>query len=533
MRLRVTRIVCLFWLCLSAAESLRASELELASPFSDHMVLQRDKPVRVWGQANAGAQVTVEFANQRVTVTADPQERWLAELAPLPANSTGRPLLVRSGDQTRTIEDVLVGEVWLLGGQSNMEMPLWLRGDGMMCAPDTRLVLGTDHPWLRILRVPRAVSRSPLDQFAATWQVSRDKDEAISEFSALGYYLGVQLHERLNVPIGLIDTSWGGTIAAAWCSRKALDAIPEATDMVRTREAAADAWTESGARQELAVALADWERRVAVAKAENKPLPGRPELRPDPGQDRNFPAGPFQAMIWPLRHFALRGVFFYQGENNLFDRADPFAKTFPAVVTSWRETLGDARLPFCIFQICCWADPGQRELFRALDRRPVIQELQHKTHLAIEHTGFVVTNDLPHTDIHPIRKRPIAERALRWARATLYGEPQITWGAPVLEATRHEDSRIVLTLRTPGNETLELTGEPAGFVIAGEDGKFVPAQAKIVDGRSIVVWSDDVPEPVHVRYDWSGYPFTHLQTKSGLPAGPFRTDDFSTADSRM
>lgn len=521
-----------------------AADLRLSPVFSDHMVLQRDKPVKVWGWANAGQKVTVAFAGQTKTGKANSDGTWVVQFKALKANSEGRELTATCGTNQVTIKDILVGEVWLLGGQSNMEMPLWLRGDGMKNAEGTRLVLDTDHPWLRIMTVPQRATRTPQESFPQNtrdgdgvmngrWFVSQSKHPAISAFSALGYYIGVQLHEKVGVPIGLVDTSWGGTIASAWNSHESLEAIPEAAEMLKKKNAAADAWSEEGARQQLAEALADWEKRAAAAKAENKKPPGKPQLKTDPAQDRNFPAAPFNTMIWPLRQMALRGVFFYQGENNLFDTTDPFAKTFPAVVTSWRKTFGEAKLPFCIFQICGWGDKNHLSLYSPDDRRPVVEELQHKAHLALPHTGFVVTTDYPHGDIHPMVKRPIAERAVRWARAEVYGEKSVTWGSPVFQSMKKEGHRLILRFRTPGNEALKLTGEPAGFVIAGADGKFVEAKAEVVNRTSVAVWSDKVTEPVHVRYAWSGIPFCHLRTESDLPAGPFRTDDFPTTSAHM
>lgn len=519
----------------------RAADLQVAPVFSDHMVLQRDKPVPIWGRATPEATVTVNFAGQELTTVADAHGTWQVRFAALPASADGRDLMVTSQGSSVTFTDVVVGEVWLLGGQSNMEMPLWWRADGKQSAPETRLVLDTDHPWLRVMTITQGAARQPQEWFGESvrdgddvptqrWHVSKSKDLAISGFSALGYYLALQLHEQIEVPIGMIDTSWGGTIAAAWNSRDSLEAIPEARKLLDLRDAAADAWTEAGAREQLQVELQAWEKLAATAKAENKPAPPRPTLKPDPAQDRNFPAGPFHAMIWPLRHMALRGVFFYQGENNYFDRVDPFAKSYPGIVRSWRRAFGDDHLPFCLFQICGW-DNHDRLYWQT--RMPLIQEVQQATHEALPHTGFVVTSDYPHVDIHPMRKRPIAERGARWARNAVYGEPFVTWGTPVLETARVEGSRIRLKFRTPGNEALKITGAPAGFVIAGADRKFVEAKGELAGPQTIDVWSDQVAEPAAVRYAWSQRGIFRVYTESGLPLGPFRTDDWVIPESEI
>lgn len=512
-----------------------AGQPRLASVFSDHMVLQRDKPVRVWGSADPAAEVEVTFGDQRKTTVCKPDGSWLVILDPMLASSESRNLSVSTTGGSIILSDLLVGEVWLLGGQSNMEMPLWWRGDsdGLKNAKDTRLVLGTDHPWLRIMTVPQGVSRERQNEFpqggidgdgvhTGRWFTAKDKDAAISGFSALGYFIGVQMHEKLGVPIGLVDASWGGTIAAAWNSRESLDAIPEAAAMIQKKEAAASAWSEQKASEEYETQLADWQIRAAKAKSENKPIPGKPEMKPDPGQDRNFPAGPFNAMIWPLRQLSMRGVFFYQGENNYFDYEDPFAKTFPGVVTSWRNAFEEPGLPFCIFQICGW---DRADVLYFPTKLPIIQEWQHRAHLMLPNTGFVVTMDYPHEDIHPMVKRVIAERAMRWARAEVYGENGLTWGTPRLKHYKREGTQMLLSFDTFGDEAVLIKGEPTGLVIAGTDGKFVEAKARVVQRTSLLVWSDQVPEPVAVRYAWSQRAVCRLFSASGLPIGPFRTDE--------
>lgn len=520
-----------------------AVELSLSPAFGDHMVLQREKPVNVWGWADAGSDVSVSFSGQSVAATADAQGKWIATLAPLAASVEPRTLTVATGGRRLEIQDVLVGEVWLLGGQSNMEMPLWWRGesDGMMCAQDTRLVLGTDHPWLRLMTVPQDSRRQPQERFetgredgdgvpGGQWFASQERHRAVSGFSALGYFMGVQLHEKLGVPVGLIDASWGGTIAAAWNSRASLDAIPGAAPMIKKKETDADAWTEDGARLQLETDLTKWQREADAAEAAGKNAPPKPEMKSDPARDRNFPAGPFHAMIWPLRHLSLRGVFFYQGENNYFDSEDPFQHTFPGVIQSWRATFGAPALPFCIFQVCGWENA---DILYLQTKLPILQEIQHRAHLAHAGTGFVVTLDYPHADIHPMVKRVIAERALRWARTEVYGEKGLTWGAPSIESSKRDGSRMILAFRTPSNEALLVRGEPSGLVIAGSDGKFVEAKAQVLNRTSLAVWSEKVPEPVTVRYAWSQRAICRLTTASGLPLGPFRTDTGDIPDSEI
>lgn len=521
-------------LVLLAPAPIATAGLELSPVFGDGMVLQRDRPLRIWGRAEANADVRVSFADHRVAARADERGAWEAALPPLAADAQGRDLRVESADEAVTLRDVLVGEVWLLGGQSNMEMPLWWRTDGQRCAPDTRLVLDVDHDWLRVMTIPQRSSRHPQEWFPPStpdgdgvptlqWCRSRSRDPGISGFSALGYCIALELHAATGVPIGMIDTSWGGTIAAAWNSPGHLASLVGAEDYLRERHAAADAWTEEGARARYETDLAAWERDAAEARAAGREPPGKPEPRPDPATERGFPAGPFNAMIWPLRRLAVRGVFFYQGENNYFDTLDPFDRTYPGVVESWREALGEPELPICLIQICGW-DEHDRVYWQT--RLPLLQVVQHRTHLDTPGTGFVVTGDHPHADIHPMVKRPIARRAAAWARSEVYGEPDVAWRTPILESVRGDGHRLLLTFRVDPGEHLQLHGGPSGFAIAGEDRRFLPARAEVIAPDTVAVWHDLVAEPRAARYAWSQRGVYRLYTSAGLPVAAFRTDDW-------
>ncbi|MGD7653613.1 MAG: hypothetical protein ACQCXQ_10390 [Verrucomicrobiales bacterium] len=561
------RFALLFWaavLLVVPAFRASAADLRLADVFDDHMVLQRNQPVKVWGWAGANEAVTVSFAGKSQSTTAAADGRWMLELPPMPANANGRALTASSGSAQSAIQDVLVGDVWLLGGQSNMQMPLWWRHDGMEKLEGTRLSLHTDHDWLRIMTVPQLANREPQEGFPkdgtgpngevyGRWFVSQAKHPAISTFSSLGYYIGVKLHEQVGVPIGLVDTSWGGTLASLWCSREQLEHTPEAADVLAEWDRKVAEWTPEKAQQQYQADLADWEKRVQAAQAAKAPrMPKKPELGIDPRLEKYHPAGCFNAMILPIRHLTISGAMFFQGENNVFDQTRIFETTFRGVVDTWRDAFGRQDLPFCIFQIAGWG--GKYKEFGE-NKIVHIQEAQKKVHLSRQHTGFVVTADHTHKDIHPLRKKPLAERAVRWALAEVYGRKNVTWGDPTVTATERKDGKLLLRFQTPGGEKLTihpvptgfalsadgksavpeaqaangaipLADVPTGFVIAGKDRKFVPARAEVIDATTVAVWAESVPEPVAVRYGWSPRGFFTLHTESGLPAGPFRTDDW-------
>jgi len=518
---------------LPAASTARASapDLRLADVFDHHMVLQRNQPVKIWGWAGAKEKVTVSFGENTQSVTADADGSWLLELPPMPANAEGRELTAGSGSEEVTIKDVLVGDVWILSGQSNIQMPLWIRPDGVEKA-ERRLVIGTDHDWLRIMTMPHRATPEVQDGFpkdeeggdeSGLWSASKSKDHTTSEFSALGYHFGVKLHEEIGVPVGLVDASWGGTVSSTWCSRERLEKIPKAGALLEKLDAELADWDNADQGE------GDTDRRTA---------------------DRGLPTGNFNGMIMPLRHLTIRGVFFYQGENNMFGQTI-FKATYRGVVDSFRDAFGRKDLPFCIIQC---ASAGKEYAVHKFGKLTYIQEVQKKIHLSTDNTGFVVTTDHTHSDLQPMLKRPIAERMVRWALADVYGRKDVTSGDAVVTGTERKGDTLLVQFRTPGGETLKMnpvpTGwalttdgksiehvtdaengnipvedTPSGFAIAGKDLEFVGAQAEVIDGKTVKVWAESVPEPFAVRYACSRG-FHRLYTESGLPVGPFRTNNF-------
>jgi len=449
--------------CCLAAPAVAA--VKPAALFCDHMVLQRDAKVPVWGTANDGEQVTVAFRDQEVSTVAK-GGKWIVWLKPL---EPGEPsdLTIAAG-YTITIKNVLVGEVWVCSGQSNMQWSV----NGADNAEQE--IAAANYPNIRLFTVARKPQPEPVDDCVGAWSVC--SPETVGNFSAVGYFFGRCLNKELNVPIGLINTSWGGTIAEAWTSRPGLEGEGDFKPIL--------------------------ERRDAGFKPNN------------PNQASVL----YNGMIHPLLPFAIRGAIWYQGESNR-SRAEQYAKLFPAMITDWRKNWGQGDFPFLYVQLAPFrygnADPAEcAELWEA----------QLKT-LSLPNTGMAVTTDIGNfTNIHPTNKQDVGKRLALWALAGTYGE-DIVYSGPLYESMSVEGSKIRIKLNHVGGGLLAKGGPLTEFTIAGEDRKFVPAVATI-DGDTVVVQSDEVAKPVAVRFAWNDTPSPNLFNKEGLPASPFRTDDF-------
>lgn len=450
-----------------------ANKLALASMFSDHMVLQRDMKVPIWGTAAPKAKVSVKLDdNAAKTAEADADGKWKVALDPLEAGGP-HELTVAAGNESLKLTDILVGEVWIASGQSNMEWTVAKSKD-----PDTEIAVA-DWPEIRFIDVPNQTGDQPRDSFeSAGWQVC--KPETIPPFSAVAYYFGRDLHEKLNVPIGLIGCNWGGTLMEAWTSREALEASPT------------------------------FAPAVAAAKAEPKSEEDADFRKQQP---QNQPAALFNGMISTVVPFAIRGAIWYQGEGNA-GRHQQYAELSKLMIADWRNRWGQGEFPFLLVQLAAY-EPGG-------DNWPLLREAQFQT-LEVPNTGMAVAIDIGHrTDIHPQNKQDVGARLALAARAVAYGE-DIEYSGPVFREMKIDGSEIRLSFDHVGGG-LKGKSEPLkGFAVAGADGKFVPADAEI-DGAQIVVSSPAVAEPKAVRYNWAAYPDGNFYNAEDLPAVPFRTD---------
>ncbi len=477
-----------------------------AALFSDGCVLQQHMPAPVWGWAANGEKVTVDFQGQRASAVAA-DGKWMVTLHSLTA---GGPFeMTITGTDTVTIQNVLVGEVWLCSGQSNMAFPL---SHTTNAHAD---IAAANHPTLRFFTVPRNPQDAPVADVRGNWWECTPTSAA--NFSAVGYFFGRALQlARHGVPVGLINASYAGTPVESWTSGRVVASDP-AFAGVRARYATSvAAWPQHKATWD--AAMDTYKRDAADAKEAGTPAPAAP-AKPMGPEHQNRPAGLYNGMIAPLVPYAMRGVIWYQGEANA-TRAYEYRGTFPAMIQDWRKTFGRDRgndLPFVFVQLAPYAPP-------AAGTWPELREAQSLT-LELPKTGMAVITDVgEERDIHPKEKRQVGERLALAARAIAYGE-EIEYSGPVYSGLKIEGNRAVLSFTHVGGGLVAKGGKLAGFAVAGADRKFVSAVADI-EGEKIIVSSPQVAQPVAVRFGWENYPMVNLWNKAGLPASPFRTDHF-------
>ncbi len=492
------------------------ADVSLNNMFGDHMVLQQGIHNRVWGTAAAGEAVTVAFAGQSHGATADAGGRWEVLLDPV-AEYGGPHALTVTGKNTITFNDVMIGEVWICSGQSNMQWAVNQAND-----PDLEKA-AANFPAIRFVSVPQVGTQEPQANFEGRWQIC--SPATVGDFSAVGYFFGRQLHQTLGVPVGLIDNAWGGSAAEAWVQREKIAAHP-------TLNAIHDRWMKMeaampAAMQEFEKKLADWKAAERQAKADGKPAPKPPTSPDGPMKGNQRPGNIHAGVLTPSIGYGIRGVIWYQGESNA-GRAHQYRTLFPAMIESWREEwkLADNHdFPFFWVQLADFkaeaAEPGESDWAE-------LREAQTMTLDALPNVGQAVIVDLGEgKDIHPRNKQDVAKRLARWALAETYGREGIACRSPRYQAMEKEGTRVLLSFTdVAGGWRPFDVAEPVGFTVAGSDRKFVPAQAEIQKDGRIAVWSDAVAEPVAVRYAWADNPVCNMYSAAGLPLTPFRTDDF-------
>lgn len=490
-------------------------EVVVAPLFSDGAVLQRDKPVPLWGRADPGEKVTITFAGQTREATAMHDGRWIAFLDPMPANAQGADLTL-AGKNTLTVRDVVVGEVWLCSGQSNME---WSVSRSLHAPAE---IAAANYPALRHVKIDHVVATTPADTVKTSgWQPA--SPQTAGSFSAVAYFFARDLHVRLDVPIGIINCTWGGTPIEAWMSPAALREHP----LGRVID---ERWSQTLAEYPAKKALfdsswAEWSQGEASAKAQGKAahdayLKKHPRIWEPPGPGHPWtPRGLYNGMVNPLVPYALRGILWYQGENNV-DRPQEYAPLFQSMIGSWREHLGQGDLPFFWVSIAPFAYPADPTGLRAASLR----EAQASA-LTLSETGQALTIDIGNpTDIHPTNKQEVGRRLALLARMRVYDGIGDDSGPTFASMTR-EGSALRVRFTHASGGLIAYERPVQSLQLAGVDRAFHPAEARI-DGDTILVYSAKVKEPVAVRYAWSNAPIANLYNGAGLPAAPFRSDNW-------
>ena len=477
------------------------AEISLPALFGNHMVVQRDLPVHVWGTAEPGEAVEVEFRGQSASTAAAEDGRWEVYLEP---GSVGGPFdLAIAGSNQIEFNDVHVGEVWVGSGQSNMVWPLRRSRDA------EQEIAAAQHPEIRYFKVALNTSDTRLDDVEGEWLVV--SPETAGEFSGVGYFFARHLHKQLGVPMGIIQSAWGGTPAESWTSARTL--AEESALAKMSAEFAAEAKTEEAAYAER---LAAWEKRSAAAKAKGQEVPRRPPppraLRP-----QHKPSSLFNAMVAPLLPYAIRGTIWYQGENNASrGQGYLYRRLFRSMIEDWRREWGIGKFPFLFVQLANYGRVPEDSTW------PELREAQAMA-LGLANTGMAVTIDIGNpTDIHPRNKQDVGLRLALAARAIAYGEQDLEYSGPVFRQATRDTSGLRLWFDHAG-DGLEARGGPlGGFQVAGSDGKFVAAKASI-SGNTVLVSSDAIKDPVRVRYAWAADAKGNLYNGAGLPASPFQS----------
>ncbi|MDP6545649.1 MAG: sialate O-acetylesterase [Phycisphaerae bacterium] len=535
-------------LCLLALVAPVAAELKLPSIISDNMVIQADREIPIWGWAKGGQRVSVSLGGSTAkgstnsgafdvgaTATADKNGKWMVKLGKVAPAGMVCKMTIQAGDETRTISNILVGEVWVCSGQSNMQFSVRGANNGK------EEIAAAEFPRIRLFTVTRKATPELQPTCGGRWLLCSPK--TVERFSAVGYFFGRALHKNLKAPVGLINTSWGGTRVEAWTDPAVVKACPQAKELVAWWDTSIGKFDrakyDAVRKKQLdahRAAIAAETKRIAAARKAGKTVKRRRIRLPrgplNPITTQHRPGNLYNGMIAPLVPYAIRGAIWYQGESNA-RRAYQYRTLFPLMITNWRKAWGQGDFPFLWVQLAN---------FRKRNQTPVdddwaeLREAQSMT-LSLPNTAQAVTIDIGNgSDIHPKNKQDVGKRLALAAWKVAYGQG-IVHSGPKFVSMRIEGENAVLEFRHAGGGLVakDPKGELEGFAIAGADKKFTWAYARFTrsgygsardKNRTVWVSSKSVSSPVAVRYAWSANPECNLYNKEGLPASPFRTDDW-------
>lgn len=498
--------------CLLVFAAVARAEVRLAPLFTDGAVLQAERPLAVWGRAEPGESVQVNFAGQTRYAATGADGRWLAMLDAVPVSATGQDLVATAKSGSVTVRDVLVGEVWLCSGQSNMEWPVADAADA------AREIAAARYPLIRHVAITHRTSSQPeVDAGTSGWKAALP--EHTGAFSAVAYYFARDIHERLGVPIGLIRSTWGGTPIEAWMSPITLASDPAFAVVGERWRQAEEAFPT--ASTEFASKLATWKTADTAAQTKGEKsyqqwLQQNPRPRaPLGGPDHPWaPSGLYNAMINPLIPYAVRGILWYQGESNT-GRPDEYAKLFPALITGWRQHLAQGELPFYWVNLAGFRpqDPSETSWAR-------LREAQTAT-LALPNTGQALAIDIGDArDIHPRNKQEVGRRLALLAKRRVY-DLVVDDTGPTLASVAREGAALRVRFSEVAGALVSRLKPPQSLELAGADGVYHPAMGRI-ERDTLVVTAAPVKEPVAVRYAWRNFPEANLYGGSGLPVVPFQ-----------
>ena len=507
---RCTYLACSL-LAIAALSSTARADIRLPAVVGDHMVLQRDLPLPIWGWADPGEDVTVTLGDAKAKATADADGKWRVTL---PAMKAGKALeMTLVGKNTIKLSDILMGEVWLGSGQSNMQWSVQVSDNS------AEEISAANYPEIRLFSVPLVPSGKPAADVNAKWIACTP--ETVKAFSAVLYFFGRELHKDLQVPVGLINTSWGGTRIEPWTPPAGFasqNELKSDLEWINARNA--------DYQKALDTSLTEYRAWVATAdkaKAAGQEIPDPPAAPAHPLNSNGVSTGLYNGMIHPLVPFAIRGAIWYQGEANV-GQGMQYTTRMKALIQGWRTVWGQGDFPFLFVQLAPFQYGGEPT------RLPELWEAQTAT-LAFPNTGMAVTTDLvPNLkDIHPPNKQDVGKRLALWALATTYGKSDMVHSGPIFDSSAVESKQVRIKFKHANGGLAARDAKPLSwFSIAGADKKFVPAEA-VIDGESVVVSSPSVGSPVAVRFGWHQLAQPNLTNKAGLPASPFRTDAWSDA----
>lgn len=492
-------LICLGW-----------ADVELAPLFRDGAVLQRDKPIPVWGTGTPGERLRLQFKSQDTEAVIDDNGRWTVMLAPEPASTESAEIRITGRTNNISVGNVLIGDVWLCSGQSNMEFKLAAASSG------ERDVALAEDPLLRHFRVPKMPASIPQSDCEGKWEVSTPTTAA--GFTAVGYYFAHEWRKRTGVPVGLINSSWGGTQIESWISDKGLQGHELAGAIAARWQAWVAEYPERAKIRK--AAMEKWRQERDAAALAGKPFTRREPAAPEGAGSRWEPSSLYNGMLNPLVPYALRGFLWYQGEANVA-RAGEYSRLLPLMIRQWREDFQQGELPFALVQLANY----QSKVDKTGVQWAFLRETQSAAR-ALPATGMAVTIDIGNpTNIHPSNKQEVGRRLALWAKSHILGDPPECNGP---ECAGVEIEGSLLRVRFKHAAGLRHTGPSAvGFEVAGKDRVFYPASA-LIDGSSVTVSASQVPNPVAVRYAWRNSPEASLFNAAGLPAGPFRSDTWQS-----